>query len=514
MKKIIEWFKTWWSVGLAADSPTVAPAPAVPLAKAPLKISPELLAMIEAAGKVERKKFDVKRPVLPPGVLPADIKSDTAYMALDSSLNSIYDYAGQAHIGLGFPGYPYLSELAQRSEFRSPTETTATEMTRKWIRITSKGDGDHSKKIEAINEAFETHKIQDVFRLAAVHDGFFGRGQIYIMLKDVNDDARKLPLVIAKETIKKGSLLGFKNVEPIWTTPYAYNSNDPLAPDFFKPTSWFIMGKQTHATRLLTFVAREVPDMLKPAYNFGGISMSQLMEPYVDNWLRTRDSVSELLHSFSISGIKTDLATTLSGGSGDDLFARMELFNKIRDNRGLMAIDMEKEEFFQFNTPLSGIDALQAQAQEQMAAPCHTPLVKLLGVTPQGLNASSEGEIEVYKDYIRSQQELQFKENLNRVLKVVQLDLFGEIDPAIGYEYESLKELDGEALARVRKSDADAAIAYITANVLSVEEERLRLASDPNSGYNSLEAEKLPPREENPDDEKHAGGLSDDGKED
>lgn len=464
-----------------------------------------------AAAEPEPVRHEIKRPDLMPGVVPDWAKADASFMALDAAVGPIYDYAGQAYTGMGFPGYPYLSELTQRSEFRSPTETTATEMTRRWIKVVSQGEGDQSDKIEIIEAELKRHRVRDLFRVAAEQDGFFGRAQIYVDIKGVSDESRKLPLVISSATIKKGSLNGFKNIEALWTAPYAYNSTDPVAPDFFKPTAWFILGKLTHASRMLTFISREVPDMLKPAYNFGGMSMSQLMEPYVNAWLRTRDSVSDLLHSFSVSGILTDMATTLAGGNGDDLFKRAELFNKIRDNRGLMLLDKENEEFFQFNTPLSGLDKLQAQSQEHMAAPSHTPLVKLLGITPTGLNASSDGEIAVYYDYIRAMQENIFTDPLNKVLNIIQLDKFGEIDPAISFEYEPLTEADGEALSRIRKSDADAGVAYITSGVISPAEERSRLASDPNSGYAMLDPDDLPEPPEQPidPDEKPDDGMSD-----
>jgi len=50
----------------------------------------------------------------------------------------------------------------------------------------------------------------------------------------------------------------------------------PSEADWYRPSEWFVMGKQIHATRLLTFVGREVPDILKPAYSFGGLSMTQI----------------------------------------------------------------------------------------------------------------------------------------------------------------------------------------------------------------------------------------------
>ena len=40
------------------------------------------------------------------------------------------------------------------------------------------------------------------------------------------------------------------------------------------------MGRQVHTSRILTFIGRPVPDLLKPAYSFGGLSLVQL--GYVD----------------------------------------------------------------------------------------------------------------------------------------------------------------------------------------------------------------------------------------
>ncbi|MEP7015995.1 MAG: DUF1073 domain-containing protein, partial [Verrucomicrobiota bacterium] len=56
---------------------------------------------------------------------------------------------------------------------RSPTETTAREMTRKFIRLVSQGKNDNGDKLTALDAAFKRHKIQDICRLAVEHDGFF-----------------------------------------------------------------------------------------------------------------------------------------------------------------------------------------------------------------------------------------------------------------------------------------------------------------------------------------------------
>jgi phage-related protein (TIGR01555 family) len=403
-------------------------------------------------------------------------------------LNSTMQYSQHR-----FPGFQVLSELAQVSEYRAMAETTAQEMCRKWICFESHGDGDVSGKIEEIEAAFKFFQVRDKFLLAAKHDGFFGRGVIAVDIKGANDEQLKLPLVVAKQTIKQGSLKALVNVEPIWTSPYTYNAVNPLDSDFYVPTAWWVLGKQMHSTRLLQFVSRPVPDMLKPSYNFSGLSLSQLAEPYVQNWLRTRQSVSDMLHSFSVSGLKTDLSTLLGPNGGNEgMISRARMFNQMRDNRGLMLIDKETEEFFQVNTPLSGLEALQAQAQEQMAAPSHIPLVKLLGITPSGLNASSEGEIKVFYDHIAAMQNDMFLRPLKRVLDIVQLHLFGVIDDSICIRFEPLDSADETEAAVIRKTDAETGQIYIAAGVVSQEEERARLASDPLSGYTSIAVEDIP----------------------
>ena len=405
------------------------------------------------------------------------------------NLNTV---AGLSAFGLYFPGYPYLAELAQRSEFRQPTETIAKEMTRKWITFKSKGGGDKADAIKWIEEDFETYDVQALFRKVTEYDGFYGMGHLFVNLKGAAGASHELPLTIDEKGIEKGALLGFKAIEPMWTTPIAWNSTDPTHPNFYKADSWMVLGRRTSASRMLRFVSREVPDIIKPAYNFGGISLSQLIEPYVGRWLKTVDSVNRLINNFSVLFLQTDMAAILDAGGSGDLLKRLKLFTQNRDNQGIFATDKESENLNQLAVPLSGLSELQAQAQEHMAAPTHLPLVILTGITPAGLNASSDSEIEIFHDWNNAMQETLYTRHLKTVLQVIQLNRWGKVDRDIVFDYVQLKELDGEAASRVFKTKADAGVGYIDSGVILPEEERARLANDPESGYNNLSA-AMPP---------------------
>lgn len=455
-------------------------------------------------------------PELMPGVVPAGRK---AAIAMDSC-QSIYDYStiGDPSFYSTFLGYPTLAAMSQSSDYRSVAETTATEMTREWGRFKvddNSGGNDEdltdaerekreleekrlkAERVDKINklaDAFKLHNIRSLVQRAIEVEYTMGRAQIYIKLKDGKDD---LPFVLEPRGVKKGDLEGFRLIEPMWSTPSVYNASDPTAEDFYKPTKWFVLGREVHADRLMTLIMRPVPDMLKPAYNFGGISMFQLMKPYVERYQRTADSVAQLARAYSLTILSTDMSAILAGRDGAaDLWLRAGLFNKGRDNTGLMLLDKETEDIDQVNTPLSSLPELLTKSQEQMAAPSHTPLVKLLGVTPSGLNANSDGEIRVYYDYIMAQNEAHIRPIIERISYLMQLDMFGEIDPSIVWEFNPLYQLNEKEIAETQEIKARTASLLVERGVVSELEARQALAADEDSAFNTIDVSDVPERME------------------
>lgn len=442
----------------------------------------------------------IQAPKLFAGVVP---EGETAAIASDAAV-SAYDYAaGNMFVGdfTPFPGYPYLSQLVSRAEFRQVSSTIANEMTREWITITSKSDEEtQNDKIAQIENKLTELNARDAVHKAMLNDGYFGRGQIFV---DIDGQEISDPLVLHSKTIPVGSLKRISSIEPIWTTPSMYNSLRPEAPDFYKPNEWFMLGRRVHSSRLLTIVSRPMPDMLKPAYNFSGMSLSQMVDGYVQMWLRARQSVSDLLSNFSTTVLKTDMNQILSGGDNSSIFDRADLFTMLRSNKGMMLLDKDMEDMMQLNVPLSGLSDLQAQALEHICTVTRIPAVVLTGVSPSGLNASSEGEIRVFYDWVASQQEAHLRPIVETLLKLVQFDLFGECDDDICFQFNPLWTMNGKELAEIRTANANADQIYMANGVLSPDEVRERLARDDESLYQGLDlnVEVERPEMEQSDDE-------------
>lgn len=458
--------------------------------------------LAEASSEEPRQQAFVM-PKTPPWATtaPNGIAMDSAGMPPALTAASLYAWAANGSFGegLGFLGYPYLAELTQRPEYRRVSEIWAAEAVRKWVKFT--GDPERIKLVEASVARF---MIRDVIRQAIEHDGFFGRSQIFPDLGYEDNDGELRAVFVPKAKVGPGKLKGFNVIEPFWSYPGSYQSTNPLAKDFYKPREWYVMGKIVDSSWLITIVGRPMPDLLKPAYAFGGLSQSQMVKPYVDNWLRTRQSVSDLIHSFSTMVLKTNMATIIQGaiGGAKKLIDRIRLFNRARDNRGVMAIDKDTEELENVSTPLGTLDKLQAQSQEQIASVAGIPLVVLLGVTPSGLNASSDGEIRTFYATIDGYLERVIRRPLQYMIDLVQLDLDGKIDPELKWDFIPLWETPDAEKAQNRKADAETDVAYVEGGVITNENVRERITKDPESIYYGMKLdEPIPPTAPEDDDD-------------
>lgn len=470
------------------------------LTSTPLRISEASLDELRRSGKPRPPSPFLGLPTPPPGVRPPNAPIGKG-MAMDDANPAVVGGAWGAWAtgslwgeGLFFPGYPYLAELQQRPEYRNIIGTLAEEMTRKWIKLISTGDDPETKadKIGKLNDLMKRLGMREAFNRACEMDGGFGMGMIFFDLGETDGPELATPLLLRPEKISRDSLRALTPIDPTWVSPLFYNSTNPLRDDFFKPQTWFVMMNTVHASRLLIIRSREVPDILKPSYNFGGLSLAQMAKPYVDNWLRTRQSVSDLLHSFTTWVLKTNMMSYLQDAGA--LGARLAAFVLGRDNRGLMLVDKDTEELENISAPLGGLDKLQAQAQEQMASVSKEPLMKMLGITPTGLNDSGEIGIRNWYDHVHAEQEKTFGHNITRCLHVMQLSLFGSIDDEITFEFVPLWELDEAGKAAATKIKADTDALYMQEAVVTNDEVRQRLADDPESPYYGLKgaAPELP----------------------
>ena len=427
-------------------------------------------------------------------------------MAMDACIKNVLSGFRSELYNSGTPmfaGYGLLSSISQEALIRAGVETIADEMTRKFVKFrydVDDGREDHEQEISELEEQAAKYKIKDIFNDAAQKDGYFGGCLVYIDVGELDDEEAKEPLVLDKKTFRKGMLKGFKVIEPINIYPAEYNTTDPTDEHYFNPEYWYILGKRYHASRFLYFVSNSVPVLLKPAYNFFGIARAQLALDYIAHFVENRESAQELLNKFSLTCWKTDMTQVLAGESCQDLVKRVRMFNKMKSNNGTLVVDKEKEDIMQINTPLSGVRDIVDMSLSLLTAVWRIPKIKYIGEGEGGLNASSKEQMRSFYDFILSQKEKMFTEPMEKVLKILQLNMGKDINESIGFEFPSLVEMDDTEIAELNKMKAETAVSLINAGVVSQEEVRQNLSMDKHSGFSMIDVDDMPEEPEQPNE--------------
>lgn len=391
-----------------------------------------------------------------------------------------------------FVGYGVLQQIAQNGMIRTCIQTVADDMSRQWIQVTG-GDNSDPKRLQEIQDCIDKkYGLQGLFNKVFSTVGYMGGCFLFIDTNQPEETKNlSLPLAINDKSaeIQKGSEVSFVLIDPINVSPAMYNAFDPLKEDYMKPDSWFVMGKKVHSSRLMRFVDNEPPLLLRPAYNFLGIPQAQILWDYVLHWNKAREEGVGILEKLNFMVYKTNLGEAIEAGGLSMLDQKVTLVNRYRSNKSLVVCDNE-EDFQNITLTIGGVTDIIRQQFEFIACLNRTPAVKLLGISPSGFNATGQSDIRNYYDHIRAKQEL-YRNQITKIIQIIQIQLFGEIDPSIDFVFNELNQDDEDSMAMTAKTKIDGASVLQDRNVISAEEVREYVRKDPTMGFDFL-SEELP----------------------
>lgn len=478
---------------LRVPEPSPAPLPALTDILAPA----HTLVMDDAAyrarlasgiGLAQDSAGDVAGQYLPPGL--------TGYFA-----------QGLASMS-GFIGYPRCAELMQDGLMRRGVTVTADEMTRNFPHFTGTAGPDSAEAASRLNDEMERLGVVERFHEMAVMCGAFGGGLLFLKRRGEEVTALSGAISIRPEFFREGGLEALVAVEPFSVGPLSYNSTQPLAGDYFRPSAWFVAGSgEVSASRFLHFTTGELPVILRPAYNFFGVPSVQLALDYLLHFTEDRESAGRLLKKFSLTIFKTNADELLYGDDESQVARRIRVLAQQRDNDGVFAISQEDEEMVQINTPLSGVTDIVRQALEMLAVVWGIPVVKFLGVSPGGMNATGESDMRSFYDHVESQRQKMFGQNFELLARAMQFSLFGSLRDDVTYSWPSLWELTERERAEIAKLEADTDAIYLDRGILGQEEVRAALSGNEEGRFAGIDPEDVPEPADTPNADLVAPGL-------
>lgn len=248
---------------------------------------------------------------------------------------------------------------------------------------------------------------------------------------------------------------------------------------------------RVHESRLLIFRNGELPrtSSMSTDYMFFGAPEYNRIKRELRDTVTTHGNGYRLLERCVQAVYKMkNLAALMATQDGeDDVIRRMQLIDMARSLLNTMVIDGDGEEYAFQTFQLSGVKDIVDESCNLLSAVTNIPQTVLFGRSPAGENATGEGDLTNYYDYVGQIQELSVTDNLRRIIELIltayvntgKIEEMPEIDleprPLWSLSEKEQAELDSSK-AQAELTKAQATQIYVDMQVLDSKEVRRTLA--------------------------------------
>jgi uncharacterized protein len=286
------------------------------------------------------------------------------------------------------------------------------------------------------------------------------------ILIGVGGDANPaLPLDI--EQVGKDQLEFITVVDRIDIQPQE-QERDPLNPNYGLPSYYLLRngaGTKVHPSRVIRFIGN--PIRMRNFWDGWGDSI----------WIELRDAVKRsdqisagiagMVDEAKLDVIRVDgLMNNLSTPEGETrLTNRWAAVNNLKSSINALLLD-GKDEFEQKTLTFQGLTDIQASALMIMSGMADIPATRLLGRSPQGMNATGESDMRNYYDRIKAGQTMMLGPVIKPLDDLVIRSALGSRPDEIYYEWNPLYQLSEKEAAEVEKMYSETAEKYAGAALI------------------------------------------------
>lgn len=377
----------------------------------------------------------------------------------------------------GFIGFNAMAIIGQNEMISSICDIKAKDALRKGYVIANRGESLTTEVLNELEDIEEKFRLDEKLRNQIFFTQVFG---IRIATFDVyssDPDYHSKPFNI--DGVAKGSYKGIKQVDPYFCVPIL--SDDSISNvtslNFYEPEFWLIGGKKYHKSHLVITRGEEVADILKPSYQYAGLSLTQKIYRKLYNAERTADEVPALVMSKRTNIFKTpdfkDMITNLKEYIGE-----IKNWISLKDNFAVQVIGAE-DEMTQIETSLSDLDAVVMTNYQLVCSTAHIPSYKLMGTSLKGFS-SGETEESSYHEELESFQRFIAKPLLQRHLELINKSEFdGKYDFRVKFnELDSVNEVER---ATINQAKATTLSTLVSSSIISQYEASKALNEDEDS---------------------------------
>lgn len=301
---------------------------------------------------------------------------------------------------------------------------------------------DDKEQAEAVTNAAELLGVNKKVEFAGQMERTAGGCALFPVLDGALGDLSE-PLVLDAGEPRIGKVQAIHLLEPRELMPASWYTNlsdlkfGRPASYYFRPIIGGMAGVATpyqviHESRLaiwpgLKFTRQPLPGQ---RLGWGDSALNRANEAIFDHGL-SWGSAASILHDFAQGVIQLDqLVEMLREEGGEALVQkRLAVMDMTRSSLRSMVID-KNDTFTRTQTPVSGLADLLREGNQFIAAIADMPMTRLFGMSPAGLNATGESDMEGWYERVGIRQ-TDHTANLTWLLRLIMLSADG---PTLGEE--------------------------------------------------------------------------------
>ena len=411
----------------------------------------------------------------------------------------------------------------------------AKAMVREWFEVQIADEKDNG---EALDQWLKKIKAKAAFSLALQYEGAFGGSGIILGINQgrVEDPAKMAQPLQPDEIDTIDHLVVYAAKELQAVAYYA----DPMLPSFGMPAAYRVVPRVPFAIngqQVVSFGAKQIVQAGTPTHPwaelpeihesrilvFPGIVVDRRQR--LENWGWGDGRLQrcwEVLRDFGISwaaasNLLTDFAQAtlaipgllemLAQDDGKKILQRAQLLDLTRSVCRMVLLDggdvgtgAGAEVFKREVTPLNGVPDLLEKFMLQMAGAADMPMTVLMGQAPAGMNATGESDTRNWYDNVAELQEERATPPAERLVTLGMMaksgPMKGRVPKLWSVDWRPLWQMGDAEEATMRKTMADADVAYIDRGVLQPDEvRRSRFGGDKYQIETQLDVEEEKTRE-------------------
>jgi len=259
-------------------------------------------------------------------------------------------------------------------------------------------------------------------------------------------------------------------------TPEDELVSDISDPEFGMPEYYTVssdaltVGIRVHHSRIIRFVGRQLPYLEQLAETYWGASE---LEHVIDE-LKKRDNVSwniaMLTFMANLRVMKMDgMGQLLATGNEN---AQMELYNTIQGMNAMMNNNslqiLDKDDGYETHQyTFGGIGETYDRFMMDVAGAAETPVTKLFGRSPAGMNATGESDMQNYYDTIEEKQEADLRPVYDKILPIMFISTLGGIPDDWDYEFNPIRRPRDDEMADLASKNTDSVTKAFQAGMVS-----------------------------------------------